>query len=183
MPLAITATVGSATANSYVTVADADAYLDARLNASEWTTATADTRARALVEAQAELQTLAWVGTRTDAVQALAWPREYAINPDAPSDADLDLLPEPTYLDNEIPLRVQHAQIELAFQFVKAGTTDLAMPLANEGIVSKTVGPLSTTWAHPGLRPTRGLARFPRVMNLLAPLLTSGNGSIAVTRA
>ena len=183
MAVSITATVGSATANSYVTLVEADAALEARLNVSAWDDATDDVKNRALVEAQAELQTLDWVGTRTDAVQALAWPREYAINPDAPSDADLDLLPEPTYLDDEIPVRVKNAQIELAFQFIKAGTTDLAMPLSNEGVISKTIGPLNTQWAGPGLRPTRGLARFPRVMALLAPLLTSGNGSIAVVRA
>jgi len=182
MPVSIVATVGSATANSYVTLAEAESALEARLNVDAWTAATNDLKNRALVEAQVELQSLDWKGTRTDAVQALAWPREYAIDPDAPSDADLDTLPEPTFDDDEIPVRVKQAQIELAFQFIKAGTTDLAQPLANEGIISKTVGPLSTTWANPGLRPTRGLSRFPRVMALIAPLLSSGAGGLSVER-
>lgn len=182
MALTITATVGSATANSYVTLAEAETAMEARLNASTWDAATTDLKNRALVEAQRELQTLDWRGTRTDAVQALAWPREYAIDPDAPSDADLDQLPDPTYDDDEIPVRVKEAQIELAYQFIKAGTSDLAMPTATDGILQKTVGPLTTVYAGAGYRATRGLARYPRVMALIAPLLASGAGGITVER-
>lgn len=182
MPVSITTTVGSATANSYVTLAEAETAMEARLNADAWTAATTDLKNRALVEAQAELQSLDWVGTRTDAVQALAWPREYAIDPDAPSDADLDTLPDPTFDDDEIPVRVKQAQIELAFQFIKAGTTDLAMASGSDGILRKKVGPLETEYAGPGQRATRGLSRFPRVIALIAPLLSSGAGGISVER-
>lgn len=182
MAVTIVATVGSATANSYVTLAEADTALEARLNTTLWDAATDDTKNRALVEAQAELQSLSWVGTRTDAVQALAWPREYAPDPDAPSDADLDTLPVPTFDDDEIPVRVKNAQIELAFQFVKAGTTDLAMPSGTDGILRKKVDVLETEYAGPGHRATRGVARFPRVAQLIAPLLTGGAGSLTVSR-
>jgi hypothetical protein len=176
----IVATVGSASANSYVSQADATTALEGRLNSSAWTDATSDVKNRALVEAQAELQVLEWKGSRTDATQALAWPRQYVEDPDAPADADLDEAPFPTFDDDEIPTRVKQAQIELAFQFVKAGTSDLAMPASSDGIKRKRVDVLETEYLDH--RPTRGLSRYPRVMALIEPLLASGAGGITVTR-
>jgi hypothetical protein len=172
----IVATVGSATANSYVTLADANTALEARLNDSTWTGATDDTKNRALVEAAAELQTQTWKGSRTDSTQALAWPREDVENPDAPYDADLDDSGYPEYDADAIPDRIVQAQVELAFQFVKAGTTDLAMPATTEGIRRKRIDVLETEY-EPGGVTTRGLNRFPRVYRLIAPLLTGGGAS------
>lgn len=182
MAVTITETVGSATANSYVTLVEATAALDARLNSALWTAATTDNQNRALVEAQAELQSLPWKGSRTDDVQALAWPRQYVENVDASQDADLGTTGLPEYADDAIPTRVKEAQIELAFQFIKAGTTDLAMPSSTEGILRKKVDVLETEYSDSALRPTRGLARYPRVWRLIAPLLGPSISGMTVVR-
>lgn len=183
MPVAIVATVGSASANSYVTLADANTELEARLNATLWDAATTDTKNRALVEAQRTLQTLEWKGSRVDATQVLAWPRQYVENPDAPFDATASRPFDETlyYAATIIPDRVRQAQVEIAFQFVNAGTTDLAALPATDGVVQETIGPLSTTFASPAQR-ARGIARFPRVRDLLAPLLANGAGGLTVVR-
>ena len=186
MAVSIVATVGSATANSYVTLAAATTALEARYagdSAAAWTAATDDVKNRALVEAQVELQVLRWIGTRIDSTQALAWPREGALRHDAPADADLGEYGFPTYDADEIPDLVVAAQVELAFQFVKAGTTDLAMPDATDGVRRKKVDVLETEYADPAYRATRGLSRYPRVWALIEPLLESSAGGLTVTRA
>ena len=182
MAVTITETVGSATANSYVTLATANTALEARLNASLWDAASTDTKNRALVEAQKELQTLPWKGSRTDDVQALAWPRAYVENIDASDDADIGETGVTEYADDIIPDRVSAAQIELAFQFVKAGTTDLAVPSSSEGIKRKRVDVLETEYFD-GARASRGIARYPRVYRLIAPLLDASQTGLSVVRA
>lgn len=180
MALVITATVGSATANSFVTVAEMTAYCEGRLNASIWTAAAA--QEPALVEATRDLSVLGWRGSRVDDVQALPWPRDYVPDPDAPWDAVLGETGLPEYATTEIPQRVKDATCELALQYLKAGTTDLAVPDATAGVVRKKVGPLETEWGDPGTRLTAGPARFTRVWSLVAPLLKAGVGGLTVSR-
>lgn len=167
MSLVIVADVGGSASNSFVLLAEATTYMESRLNGSLWTAATTDNQNRALAEATRELSTRAWLGTRASDTQALAWPRQWAVNPDAATAT--------TYYDtDEIPQRVKDATMELAFQFINAGTTDLAAMDGLAGVVSKTVDVLSTTYAV-GQRP-QGLRRFPRVWSLIAPLLANGSG-------
>ena len=57
MPSSIVVTVGSASANSYVTEAAADTYFDDRLNASAWNDIDDDDdKARALIQAARRLE-------------------------------------------------------------------------------------------------------------------------------
>lgn len=173
MAVTIVATVGSASANSFVTLAEAATYMEARLNASTWETdATNDTKNRALVEATRYLGTLAWLGTRSDDVQALAWPRELVVNPDDPYG---------NYYDTDaIPQRVKDATCELAFQFVKSGTTDVAALDPNIEVQSKTIDVLRTDYVQHGRR--QGLARYPSVWRLIAPLVMVQGGLARVVR-
>jgi len=167
MAITIVATVGSATANSYVTEVEQIAYMATHLNASTWTSITGstctETEKAAMVEATRELTALAWQGTRTDETQVLSWPRAWASNPDSPNFA------YNYYLSTVVPQRVKDATMELAFQFIKAGTTDIAALDPNLGVINKTVDVLSTTY-QPYQRPT-GLGRFPSVMRFIRPLL------------
>ena len=176
MSLTITATAGSASANSFVTEAEVIAYMATRLNASAWTTVTGATctedEKKALIEATREISTLAgrcWIGQRTDSTQALAWPRFDAVNPDDPTQSYFDT--------TEIPQRVKDATCELAFQFLKAGTTDVAAADASAGIKRKQVDVLATEYLDPRERPD-GLARYPRVLGYLAPLSTVASGPV-----
>jgi hypothetical protein len=171
VPVTIDATAGGAASNSYATVAEADAYLEARLNSAAWTGD--EPKKQALVEAARELTALGYVGYRTSETQALAWPRFNAPDPDGTSDY--------AYYDTtEIPRRIKDAQCELALEFLRAGTSDIAGTDTNAGVIQKVVDVLSTTW-QPGQRP-QGLARFPRVQRLLEPLLAIGTGQVRLTR-
>jgi hypothetical protein len=111
-------TVGAATANSFVSLDDADEYLDARLNASAWNDEDdEDQKVRALIEATRELTVLAWEGSRTTTTQKLAWPRQYATDPDKPNPSQLGDIALLYFDDDEIPQRVKDATCELALEF------------------------------------------------------------------
>jgi len=170
----LVATVGSATANAFADVDEADEYLDARLNASAWTASTVDedNKIRALVEAARELSALEPLlqGYRTDAVQALCFPRTGVINTKAPVDGPLGTSGYPEFDDDVIPADWVAANIELALEFLKAGTSDLASLDAKLNVIRKKTGPLETEWADPAQR-AQGLARFPRVWALVEQFL------------
>jgi hypothetical protein len=168
MAVTIVTTVGGASSNSYATLAEAETYMEGRLNGSTWDADTDDNKNRALVEAARELQVLRWTGTRVDTTQALAWPRQWAVDVDDPN-GDY-------YATTEVPQRVKDAQMELAFQFIKAGTTDLAALDSTDGIIRKKIDVLETEYARPTERVT-GLQRYPRVWDRVAALLDSvGSG-------
>ena len=80
-----------------------------------------------------------------------------------------------------MPQRVKDAACELAFQFLNYGTTDVASADPTATVKRKRTGPLETEYFAPYNRP-RGLARFDRVMLLIAPLLSSGAGVVVRTQ-
>lgn len=184
MSLSIVATPMSATANSFVTAAEMTAYCESRLNASAWSAA--DAQLPALAEATRDLSVLSYLGEKSTADQALSWPRRYVADPDMPVTArNRDFVGElPVDLDADVvPQRVKDATCELALQYLKAGTSDLAAADANVGVVEKSVGPLTTRWSEAQRRPT-GLARFPRVLALITPLLDQApSGALEIARA
>lgn len=168
--MALNATVGSASADSFVSVSDADAYIDTRLNVTAWTGASTPDKERALKSATRELNLLAYLGTRVDTTQALAWPREGCPNPDASGGEDA------FYDEAVIPERLEIATIELAHQYLKAGTTDLSEADPSAGVIRKKIGPLETEWAGAGAHLT-GWSRFPVIGDALAPLLAAQPGT------
>lgn len=174
MALVISAVVGGAATNSFVTVSEMTAYCEGRLNASAWNE---DDEAKhpALVEATRELSALTWIGSRVTSVQALAWPRQWAENPDAPDGVDM------YYAISLVPQRIKDATCELALQFLKAGTTDLAALQPNDGIIEKTVDVLTTRWAHPGSQ-KKGMARYPMVFRYIRPLLGASGVMIPLVK-
>ena len=79
MPVIVNAQAGSASANSYATVAEANAYHDGHIAPAAWTDAEMPVKNRALVTATRLLdQNLQWIGIAATESQALAWPRHYA---------------------------------------------------------------------------------------------------------
>lgn len=181
MPLVIIATPGASDANSFVTAAEMTTYCEGRLNASIWTGAAG--QLPALVEASRDLSYLYWKGSTVDATQALAWPRAYVQDPDAPYDDEAITLDDIVYFDEDIvPTRVKNATCELALQYLKAGTTDIAMPDPTDGIASKQVDVISVSYVTNGTKVTKGLNRFPRVMAFIGPMLNAGAGNKLVLR-
>ncbi len=174
MPVSIVETVGSASANSFVSLAEAASYMEGRLNSDAWDDATTDGQNRSLVEATREISSQnGWVGNRVDDTQSLSWPRNYAPDPDSSTGW--------YYESTEIPQRVKDATMELAFQFLKSGTTDVASLDTNLFVIEKTVDVLTTRWAEPYQKAT-GLKRYPRVWRLISPLMESSSSQIDIQR-
>jgi hypothetical protein len=125
MPLPILdITVGGASTNSYVTVAEADTYFDARLNTEAWTT-TADNRTRALLMAAQRLDRENWLGNRVTSTQRLAWPRMYVEKVDGIGvgygwgyGGGYGWPFGDVYSSTEIPQRIKDAQCEIALAFL-----------------------------------------------------------------
>src|SRR5437867_3846432 len=79
--------------DSYVTLEEAMSYLARRLRTDAWDRADTAMRTRALTHAVLILESLSWIGDKSDPDQPLAWPRDG---------------------DTEIPQPIKAAQCELA---------------------------------------------------------------------
>lgn len=160
----LVSTAGLSSTNSFLSQDDASTYLDARLNSSAWSGASSSDKDRALISASRYLSRLEWDGRRATSTQALSWPRFLVQNPDDPN---LNY-----FSQTEIPQRVKDATCELALEMLKAGATDILGEDSSLAVKSETVGPISVTYADPSQK-LKGLGRYPSVMDLLRPLLTS----------
>lgn len=169
MAITLVETPGDADANTYATLAEATAYLEPRLNTSAWDdVASEETQKAALVEATREMDLLPWRGTRVTVTQALAWPREDVPIPDLPDDVSVSS-DAAEYSTTAIPDRIKDATIELALEFLRSGSTDLSKPDPDRDVIRKKIDVIETEWAKD--RRPRGLARFPRILARIHPLL------------
>ena len=75
MAATITATLESESANSFVTLAEANAYFETVPSSTNWDDKTDDQKNRALISATRWIDTLNFYGDRCNADQALSWPR------------------------------------------------------------------------------------------------------------
>ena len=98
----ITATLSSASANSYVTLAEANTYFETVPDSSTWTNKTDDQKNRALIAATRWIDSFIFYGDRCDNEQALKFPRNnYKVD-----DVELTC--------TSIPNNIKYAQYELA---------------------------------------------------------------------
>lgn len=135
---------GKADANSYISVADAQAYIEGRLNSDSWNNASADQKAIAVLMATRSVDVnMEWFGYRVGTVQALDWPRlyvpdkrltmyHYVRDPLAPVG-----IYGPVYPQDEVPVRVKDATAELAAEMLK---TDRAAEWDALGVSSVGLG-------------------------------------------
>ena len=97
---------GSATSNSYVTLAEAETFMEGRSHTVTWDAATStdELKNEALANAASILdQQFVWRGDRTlPSTQAMHWPRTQVTEPDRQVD------------NNEIPRAIRDAQVILA---------------------------------------------------------------------
>ena len=85
MAITIVETVSSATANSYQTLAAAQAIIDGLVEDDDvvaWSSATTDQKNRALVTATKRIDRERFIGARAKQDQALQWPRQGVRKPD-----------------------------------------------------------------------------------------------------
>ena len=156
MPLTVEDGTGLATADSYASRAEADAYHAARGNAA-WSAASTDARDAALRKATQYLDTrYRWVGNRSTLTQALEWPRYFVPRLGYPTG-----WPQP---------RVVNACIELA---LRALSGDLLVDDEGRDVLSEQVGPISVTYG-----PTGGGVRYPVADLLVSPLVLGGRSSV-----
>ena len=183
--MAIEATLGSSTANSFVDVATADAYAANVWWSATWLALTTADKEVALIGATGGLETIKWKGTRcspsTDdpnKPQALSWPR---------SDASCDGVPAICSL---IPQSIITATCELAYQLaVNPGALQPGPPTsgASGTFVSKEkLGDLEVNYAaYPSGATTESctscsdpkvISLFPWLRGLLGCWTDAGSG-------
>lgn len=187
MPLTIVVTPGSPTANSYADEAQFIAYAATRLAVPAGTTvsgsACTEREKIALIEASRELTLLegTWAGQRSTLEQALAWPRQFVINPDAPEVVGVSDIALLYFGTDVVPSRVVEATCQLALELL-ASSRDLTTLDESLAVTREVVDVLETDYVAPEKR-AQGLARFPRVLNLLAPLFAAGDtGGLTLVR-
>ncbi|GDY37694.1 DnaT-like ssDNA-binding protein [Acidovorax sp. NB1] len=161
MALIVAPTAG---AESYISVANADAFHAARGNAA-WAPLSTEAKEQALRKATDYMGRYSgrWKGERLNAGQVLDWPRAgvvvdgYEINWET------------------VPAAIANACALLA---LKASAGDIAPDLGPQK-QSVKVGPIETTYA-PG---TRQATRYQSAETLLAPYLAGSAGQVRVVRA
>lgn len=155
---------GLAAAESYISVADADARHAAFGNAG-WT-GTEPAKEQALRRATAYMLQAyrdRWSGSRRTTTQALCWPR---------NDVTIDRY---SYVDfDTVPDAVAAACADLA---LRALTDDLN-PDLTRGIVRERVGPLETEYDRHAPQSTR----YRSIDMMLAPYLTGGGAMLRLSR-
>lgn len=156
--MALDATVGGTAADTYGTIAEADAYFTARQSAA-W--GASDTvKEYALRKAATFLDNVyrgRWKGQKVDSTQARAWPRGWVTDADGfgvPSDS--------------IPAQIKYAQFEAA-KLIAAGTemeTTIERATKREKVGSLEVEYMDGATLQ---------ARYPQVTNWLSELVVGGS--------
>ena len=129
--MALDATLSGASANSYVTRAEATTYFGDRLDVDEWDDATNTQKDAALVMATLRLEQEDYIGSRVDEAQNLKWPRYSVYIDNVLQDSDA------------IPRVVKEATYELALAILK--DTTLLSDTGLEGFESVKLGELDVT--------------------------------------
>ena len=162
---------GKVDANAYANAADGDAYHDGHLYASAWTAATTGSKEAALVFATRLIDSqFQFGGSKANEAQALQWPREDCVDPDAAGDS----VP-----GEVVPKAVKDATCEMARELLISDRT--AAP-AGEGLKYQNSGTTQTGYDKKDTRPVIShvaqgmLAKF-------GALIKSRSGAVRLVRS
>ena len=186
MAVSIDATAGGASANSYMTLAEADTFVEAMISSSDvskWTTGNDDSRNRALAAAAQRLDRERFLGARATDTQALQWPRTGVRKPDTYVNTYATGFPfrisDDYFTDTEIPDQVKRAQIEMAV-YLKNNVDGISLG-GLEDFKNVKIGNLDVT---PDKTGAIGADRVPPMFErYLTGLRISGPGNIAIKRS
>lgn len=156
---------GLSTANSYVTVAEADSYLRLRGRAATWDAYSPDLKAGHLVAATDYLDAMStWRGQILTSTQALGWPRGGAIDKWGRF-----------VVAGTVPRLVKAATIEIASlgEITREGAP---------AVTRKVVGPIEIEY-DTAQDQSVGRARYKLAFDLVASLATNGATTIGLVRA
>jgi len=186
MAITIDATAGGASANSYLTLADAQAIVDGLIEDDDvvaWGTATTDQKNRALYTATQRLDRERFLGARATDTQALQWPRTGVRKPDTYVNTYATGFPfrisDDYFTDTEIPDQIKRAMVVLA---VYLNNNKDGIGLSGlEDYKAISIGAISVT---PDKTGAVGADRVPPLLErYLTGLRISGPGNIAVKRS
>jgi hypothetical protein len=136
--MALVTTPGASDANSYASLAEADAYFAARLRSTSWTDASDADQEAALIEAARILDAIVeWTGGAVDDVQVLMWPRTGM--------ATRRGFPIPTSGSTSIPTELKQAQYELAIRLLEEDVK-ADNEISVEGITRLKAGPVELSF-------------------------------------
>jgi hypothetical protein len=186
MAVVIDATVGGANANSYLTLADAQAIIDGFVEDADvqhWNTGNTDSRNRALFTATQRLDRERFLGARATDTQALQWPRTGVRKPDTYINTYAVGFPfritTDYFTDTEIPVQIKYAQAVLAVYL--HNNTDALGLSGLEDYKNVKIGSLDVT---PNLDGAVGADKVPPLYErYLTGLRISGPGNIAIRRS
>ena len=158
--MALIATVGDPSANSYVTVSEANSYFATRLHSEAWENESS--QASALITATSQLDWyIQFKGTQTTSTQALKWPRADVTRPDGTEVSD-----------SIIPNDVKVAVYELALSSL-VGDRTADNPLA--GIEQVKAGSLMIKADNGDAHSTKKDAIPEKVKRILSDLISINN--------
>tara|TARA_B100001939_G_scaffold121672_1_gene105439 strand:+ start:999 stop:1559 length:561 start_codon:yes stop_codon:yes gene_type:complete len=186
MAISIDATVGGASANSYLTLADANAIVDGFVKDDDvvhWGNGNDDTRNRALFTAAQRIDRERFLGARATDTQSLQWPRTGVRKPDTYINTYAVGFPfritTDYFTDTEIPQQVKYAQVVLAV-YLHNNTGGLGLS-GLEDYKNVKIGNLDVT---PNFHGATGADRIPpMVERYFTGLRIGGPGNIAVKRS
>ena len=101
MAITLNSTAGDPSANSYVSLVEANTYLEAHLKASSWSVLDDERKKAALISATRALDSMRFGGRKASQTQSLLWPRQYIYDYE-------------NYLITGIPKQLKDAECELA---------------------------------------------------------------------
>lgn len=147
----------------YVTVEDADVYLDGQISADTWRAADDDVKKRSIISSTRLIDRQQWQGEKTDEYQVHAFPRTGLTYPDGRD------VPSET-----VPQEVVDACCELASALLDGSTVQDSMQPGESLVQSLRAGSVAISY----FRSPQGLGeRFPTVaQELLAFWLASNRG-------
>ena len=150
MAIALVATIGGSTANTYLTLADAQDIVDGLVldaDVTAWGTATTDAKNRALYTAAQRLDRERFLGARATDTQSMQWPRTGVRKPDTYINTYATGFPfritTDYFTDGEIPPQIKQAQVVLAV-YLNNNTDSLGLN-GLEDYNSVTIGPISVS--------------------------------------
>ena len=150
--------------NSYVEIADADDYLETRIDSANWFNADDEIKEQAIVTATLLIDDNSWIGSAVSSSQALAWPRKNAIY----NDSRLGMTV--TIAENEVPSRVKVAIYEQALHLID--NEDLLMG-TTQTFESISVGSISISDSNGDV--TRTPIKSTQATKSIKPLLVKGS--------
>lgn len=134
--MAIDATPGGSTSNSYATVAEADVYMGNRPHSSAWLDMETADKEAALIWATSLIDaTVCFTGSASSGAQALAWPRKGMVNRNGFAIAD-----------NVIPPDLKRALFEMSAKVAVTDPTQVSEAAA-AGITKIKAGPVELNFA------------------------------------